>query len=317
MQIYPRFRTTSSCFSTNTKTDTSGYSGCLGFFACLQYTDLPVLRNAARPAKPGLWTHLGTEKRGRDCQNNARHLLLLSRLQLCDNLATGRPATNEVAMDSPARRPNHPLRALVISLGLHGVFFACVFLFGAQATIRILQAVRPQLVARISHSGGSHAIRIILPASRFAAHTPTPDAYADASKKTIIPMEVPPVKKSGGGSPRAPHHGDGAGKATFGNGSESEDVHPAFPVFSPHPPVSDRSLLPHLPEKIVVDVDVDASGQVVSEKLVKGLGTRLDQIVLETVRTWRFQPATINGKAVATEAELIFPFNQDYPIAES
>ena len=27
--------------------------------------------------------------------------------------------------------------------------------------------------------------------------------------------------------------------------------------------------------------------------------------VLETVKTWRFQPATINGKPVATEAELI------------
>jgi TonB family protein len=76
-------------------------------------------------------------------------------------------------------------------------------------------------------------------------------------------------------------------------------------------------LLPHSAEKIVVDVEVDADGQVVKEKLIKGLGTRLDQIVLETVRTWRFHPATVNGKAVPTEAELIFPFNQDYPIAVS
>jgi outer membrane biosynthesis protein TonB len=38
---------------------------------------------------------------------------------------------------------------------------------------------------------------------------------------------------------------------------------------------------------------------------------------LETVRTWRFQPATLNGKPVATEAELIFPFDLDYPIADS
>lgn len=220
-------------------------------------------------------------------------------------------------MESPAKSPNHPLRALVISLGFHGVFFVIVFLFGARATIKIVPIGPPQLVARISQSGGSHAIRITLPASQFAAHIRTPDADAASSKKTILPMQVPPVKKSGGGSPKDPHHGDGSGKTVFGNGSESEDVYPAFPVFSPHPPVSDRSLLPSSPQKIVVDVVVDASGQVVGEKLVKGMGTRLDQIVLETVRTWRFQPATINGKPVSTEAELIFPFNLDYPIAES
>lgn len=220
-------------------------------------------------------------------------------------------------MESPAKRPNHPLRALMISLVLHSVFFAAVFLFGAHAGIRIVQIGAPQMVARISNSGGSHSIRIILPASRFAAHVRAPDADADSSKKTNLPMEVPPVKKSGGGSPKDPHHGDGSGKALAGNGSESEDVYPAFPVFSPHPPVTDRSLLPSSAQKIVVDVEVDAAGLVVKEKLVKGLGTRLDQIVLETVRTWRFHPATVNGKAVPTEAELIFPFNQDYPIAVS
>ncbi|HEY2469560.1 MAG TPA: TonB family protein [Terracidiphilus sp.] len=125
------------------------------------------------------------------------------------------------------------------------------------------------------------------------------------------------MNRSGGGSTKDPHHGDGSGKAAFGNGNESEDVYPAFPVFSPHPPVADRSLLPSSPQKIVVDVNVDASGQVVSMKLVKGLGTQLDRIVLDTVRTWRFHPATVNGKAVPTEAELIFPFTQDYPIAVS
>ena len=102
-----------------------------------------------------------------------------------------------------------------------------------------------------------------------------------------------------------------------GNGSDAQDIHPAFPIFSPHPPVTDRALLPSSEQKIVVDVSVDAFGQVVSENLVKGMGTVLDKIVLETVKTWRFQPATLNGKPVATEAELIFPFNQDYPITSS
>ncbi len=150
-----------------------------------------------------------------------------------------------------------------------------------------------------------------------SAHTKEPDANADSSKKTIIPMEVPPVKKSGGGSTTDPHHGDGSAKALVGNGSDNIDMTPAFPVFSPHPPIKDRSLLPQTAEKIVVDVDVDEGGQVVKETLVKGLGNQLDAMVLNIVKTWRFEPAKVNGKPVASQAEVIFPLDRDYPIAAS
>ena len=89
------------------------------------------------------------------------------------------------------------------------------------------------------------------------------------------------------------------------------------PGSTPEPGPADRSLLPASERKIVVDVNVDELGGVVSETLVKGLGNKLDQIVLETVKSWRFQPATVNGKPVSTEAELIFPFNPSYPITAS
>lgn len=138
----------------------------------------------------------------------------------------------------------------------------------------------------------------------------------EASHKTILPIEQKP-KMSGGGAPKAPHAGDGSGQAMSGNGSDAEDARPAFPTYSPRPPVNDRALLPPAEVKIVVDVEVDALGQVVSEKLVKGIGNKLDQIVLETVKTWRFQPATVNSKPVPSEAELIFPFTPSYPITDS
>jgi outer membrane biosynthesis protein TonB len=50
---------------------------------------------------------------------------------------------------------------------------------------------------------------------------------------------------------------------------------------------------------------------------VKGIGNKLDQIVLDTVKTWRFQPATVNGKPVPSQDELIFPFNPSYPLSDS
>jgi protein TonB len=111
--------------------------------------------------------------------------------------------------------------------------------------------------------------------------------------------------------------GKGTGTAVAGNGADAQNATPAFPVFSPKPPVSDRSLLPAAEQHIVVDVNVSETGDVTGETLVKGMGNALDQIVLDTVKTWRFHPATVNGNPVASESELIFPFNLSYPVQRS
>jgi hypothetical protein len=34
--------------------------------------------------------------------------------------------------------------------------------------------------------------------------------------------------------------------------------------------------------------------------------------VLSTVKSWRFHPATLNGTAVASVEELVFPFDQNW-----
>jgi outer membrane biosynthesis protein TonB len=47
------------------------------------------------------------------------------------------------------------------------------------------------------------------------------------------------------------------------------------------------------------------------------MGNGLDAICLAVVKTWRFQPALVGGKPVPAEAEVIFPFNPNYPIAAS
>lgn len=105
----------------------------------------------------------------------------------------------------------------------------------------------------------------------------------------------------------APH------SSAAGNGADQQNADPAFPVFSPRPPVADRSLLPNSNRQVIVDVKVSDTGEVLAATLVQGIGNGLDQIVLDTVKTWRFHPATINGNPVATEAELIFPFSESYP----
>lgn len=205
--------------------------------------------------------------------------------------------------------------AVAFSLALHAVVIAFLLWVGTTATkVRVLRPVHPQAVG-LETRGGTHAVKIELPPAEFAAHTRTPVKHADSVAKTKLPVPPMPVqKKSGGGAPAVHHTGDGIG-TQYGNGTDAADMRPAFPVFSPRPAVPDRALLPVVETKIVVDVDVDEMGAVVREVLVKGLGNQLDQIVLDTVKTWRFQPATVNGKAVPTQAELIFPYSKQSPVA--
>jgi TonB family protein len=95
-----------------------------------------------------------------------------------------------------------------------------------------------------------------------------------------------------------------------GNGTDTASADPAYPIFSPQPAVTDRSLLPSANRQVIVDVKVSAAGDVLEARLVSGLGNALDTIVLATVKTWRFHPAMMNGNPVPTEAELIFPFSE-------
>jgi TonB family protein len=103
---------------------------------------------------------------------------------------------------------------------------------------------------------------------------------------------------------------------TIGNGSGTDDAEPAFPTYFPRPAVTDRSLLPAAEQKIIVDVTISDKGDVTDEKLVQGLGNTLDDLVMKTVKSWRFHPATLNGNNIASVEQLVFPFNRDYPSDE-
>jgi len=221
-------------------------------------------------------------------------------------------------MQSPAKIAWRQRRAVTLSFAFHFSLLAfLIFLETSSKAVAPIHTDHFDRIARIEIAGGTHAIRDPLPAAPISAHTRKPNKDPESSKRTVLPVVQPSPRMAGGGTPPDPHKGDGSNKAMKGNGADAQDVRPAFPVFSPRPPVTDRALLPKSEQKIVVDVDVDALGTVVGENLVKGMGNQLDQIVLDIVKTWRFQPATVDGKPVPTQAELIFPFNPSYPISDS
>ena len=154
-------------------------------------------------------------------------------------------------------------------------------------------------------AGAALAVPAAAPTPRHLHHRAPRVAAAAAHHVLPLPTAHTTPEQPGLPAPRQ--------QATLGDGTGADDAEPALPSWFPSPAVPDRSLLPTTAQNIVVEVSVSAGGDVTQEKLVQGLGNALDQIVLNTVRTWRFHPATLNGAAVASIEDLVFPFRRDSP----
>lgn len=195
-------------------------------------------------------------------------------------------------------------RFLILSGALHLLISACVFMVEHRQKAQGVVQQKPVTFypAMVLYAGGSRAKRT----DALAGRKKRPQEVKQERSDLAINRNPAPAA----GQPVAAPDSQAAG-----SGADQQSADPAFPVFSPHPAVSDRSLLPRSNQEVVVDVKVSAAGDVLEATLVKGIGNGLDQIVLDTVKSWRFHPATINGNPVATEAELVFPFNLNYPVA--
>jgi TonB family protein len=86
------------------------------------------------------------------------------------------------------------------------------------------------------------------------------------------------------------------------------EVHVAYPVVYPDPPV-DRAELPrNLQGDVVIEVTIDSQGNVVETKIVQAIGHGIDEKIEATLRRWRYQPATLDGMPVASRHDVHFHF---------
>jgi len=201
--------------------------------------------------------------------------------------------------------------AVALSLAAHGAVLALLLVTAHWVGIRAVEPAKDRRwISSIEIAGAARHARIFLPQRPQAQTTPEPPQGA---KITAPAPQIQSGNRNGRkDAPERDTHG--RGMAAHGAGNDDQDVMPAFPVFSPRPAVTDRALLPSTQQKVVVDVKLSADGLVLNETLVKGLGNGLDTMVMDIVKTWRFHPAMVDGKPVASEAECIFPFDANYPV---
>jgi TonB family protein len=86
------------------------------------------------------------------------------------------------------------------------------------------------------------------------------------------------------------------------------EVHVAYPVVYPDPPV-DRAELPRdLQGDVVIEITIDSQGNVIETKIVQAIGHGIDEKIEATLRRWHYQPATLDGTPVASHHDVHFHF---------
>jgi TonB family protein len=86
-----------------------------------------------------------------------------------------------------------------------------------------------------------------------------------------------------------------------------EEVRPALPVVSPDPHVA-ADELGGLQGDVVVEVTIDAQGNIVQKVVVQSLTPAIDGKVLAALENWHFRPATRNGVAIASKQDVYYHF---------
>jgi len=219
---------------------------------------------------------------------------------------------------SPDRIHQRRQAGILLSLASHAAVFLIAFLFTLHfGKVRPVYRQSRCCTAALYWTGSTGVSDSSPAAPRLKRSIPSP---VPIPKSSLIenPVHLRQPRAPQHPVPAAQNHLTQAGipsrqQQTIGNGSGADDAEPAFPTYFPRPAVTDRSLLPAAEQKIIVDVTISDKGDVTDEKLVQGLGNNLDDLVMKTVKSWRFHPATLNGNNIASVEQLVFPFNRDYP----
>lgn len=170
----------------------------------------------------------------------------------------------------------------------------------------------------LAYGDGAHTQLIYFPAATSDGNTP-PDAARlllppRASKprpRPRWPVKTAPEPQQVTAGAEAGDHNSRAGSplGTMIDGPiTGHEVHVAYPVVYPDPPVNRAELPRDLQGDVVIEVTIDAQGNVVETKIVQAIGHGIDEKIEATLRRWRYQPATLDGMPVASRHDVHFHF---------
>jgi TonB family protein len=172
--------------------------------------------------------------------------------------------------------------------------------------------LRPQAV--VAGAGGISITALYLPYQRsIRTHAATEKRiFLPASKsKPLRQLRSPAPLKADQDQPGDALQTARAGSAygSLADGpSEGREIRPALPVVFVNPAVTRSELPPNVQGDVVVEVTIDARGNIVEKRILQRIGYGIDEKVLAALEGWRFTPATRCGVPIPSQHDIHFHF---------
>ena len=199
-----------------------------------------------------------------------------------------------------------PTRALVFSFALHAAIIGWL--------CRQPEPLLIQRAAVMAGENGSSLGVVYLPTDpslRLPVNEESRNLkYAAARKRVRKPRHTAPNQTDEHPTEakvQAPAMGSRNGDSAVGS-LTGWGARPALPVSFPDPHVHASELPPGVVGDVIVEVTIDAAGNITSKKVLQSIGYGVDEKVLAVLENWRFHPATINGLPVASRQDVHFHF---------
>ena len=221
-----------------------------------------------------------------------------------------------------ARRKKGRSTVYVVSIGVHLVL-ALAIAFIPQKALREVVAIaladtpKPKEApkppppppvraeSRVTHSAVSRAAATETPTADDAAGKSAPvftdiGIALDSSSADGLPIHIAPAVPSVSAAKAA--FAPTKPKLLVAKSNDvpcTEDLVKAVPISRPSPKYTPEAENAGIEGKVKLELKVNDLGDVEEAKVLQGLGYGLDEAAIQTVKRWRFRPATLCGKPVA------------------
>ena len=176
--------------------------------------------------------------------------------------------------------------------------------------------VRPQAV--VAGAGGISVTALYLPYQRGVRSQPATERRISLPASKVKPLrhlrspaplkaDLKADKDQPGDALQTARAGSAYGSLADGP-SEGREIRPALPVIFVNPEVSRSELPPNVQGDVVVEVTIDARGNIVEKRILQRIGYGIDEKVLAALEGWRFTPATQDGVPISSQHDIHFHF---------
>jgi TonB family protein len=221
------------------------------------------------------------------------------------------------------RIPKPQIRALSISLTLHGLFLA--FLIHAPSATVIAPS------SALGGENGSSVTHLYWPSQAMAA--PAESKSSSAAEPThhrkvsearlrwnrlknesrTNPSDASAAETAVASNVNSQHSASatppaGSQYGSLYSGASGHEVRPALPVASAEPVVSPADLVGGIEGSVVVEITIDDKGNVIEKTVLQSLRPAIDAKVLAALENWHFSPATRDGVAIPSKQDVYYHF---------